>query len=78
MRWMVGLRSADHSTVYHRSRSSVIAKGTGNEAETFTVQMLTVNFSNVRGGRASVVGAMPKCRERDRRVIAQAQVLSPL
>ena len=56
----------------------MIAKGTGNEAETFTVQMLPVNFSNVRGGRASVVGAMPKCRERDRRVIAQAQVLSPL
>ena len=56
----------------------MIAKGTGNEAETFTVQMLPVNFSNVRGGRTSVVGAMPKCRERDRRVITQAQVLSPL
>ena len=56
----------------------MIAQGTGNEAETFTAQMLAVNFSNVRGGRASVVGAMPKCRERDRRVIAQAQVLSPL
>lgn len=78
MRWMAGLRSANHSTVYHRSRSSVIAEGTGNEAETFTVQMLTVNFSNVRGGRASVVGAMPISRERDRRVIAEAQVLSPL
>ena len=48
----------------------MIAKGTGNEAETFTVQMLTVNFSNVRGGRASVVGAMPMSRERDKRVPA--------
>ena len=56
----------------------MIAQGTGNEAETFTAQMLAVNFSNVRGGRASVVGAMPKCRELDRRVITQAQVLSPL
>lgn len=56
----------------------MIAKGTGNEAETFTVQMLPVNFSNVRGARASIVGAMPKCRERDRHVIGQAQVLLPL
>ena len=56
----------------------MIAKGTGYEAKTFTVQMLTVNFSNVRGARASVVGAMPKWSERDRRVIAQAQVLLPL